>query len=125
MANITEQNIYSPSITKIDANNDIANQQLANRTLYLKTTIEALQKFVNTYQSQQTISDKALTDKVNEITQTLEDLKTTSSAMDEKAILKNLTDMNKILKELQDMNCSSTQSFSVSIILKTGLVFHI
>ena len=83
MANITEQNIYSPSITKIDANNDIANQQLANRTLYLKTTIEALQKFVNTYKAEQSVSDKALTDKVNEITQTLEELKTTSSAMDE------------------------------------------
>lgn len=114
MANITEQNIYSPSITKIDANNDIANQQLANRTLYLKTTIEALQKFVNTYQSQQTISDKALTDKVNEIVQTLNDLKSTSSAMDEKAILKNLTDMNKILKELQQQMVQHTHLYASS-----------
>jgi hypothetical protein len=114
VANIIEQNIYSPSITKVDANNDVANQQLANRTLYLKTTVDALQKFVNTYKTENTQEYNALSEKIKDIVKTLTELQNTSSAMDEKAILKNLTEMNKILKELQEQMKQHTHLYAGS-----------
>ena len=52
--NLTETDIYSPSITSVDINNDVPNQQLANRTLYLKTSLEALKNYLATYKTDHT-----------------------------------------------------------------------
>jgi len=102
MAAILETNIYSPSISKVDPNNDVANQQLANRTLYLKTTVDSLQKFLNTYKVEHSQEFNALTTQVNALANTLKNLESSSGNINEKGITDKLAEINKTLDELKE-----------------------
>ena len=114
MATLTELNIYSPNIEKVDPNNDKANQQLANRTLYLKTTLENLQNFISTYKNDSSKEITDLADKVDELANSVNDLSNTSQAMDERSILAQLTDINKTITELQKLYLSHTHNYAGS-----------
>ena len=93
--NLTETDIYSPSITSVDINNDVPNQQLANRTLYLKTSLEALKNYLATYKTDHTKEYNDLKNKVDKLSTDLTTLSNTSSAMDEKSILAQLKCITK------------------------------
>lgn len=115
MASINETNEYSPSITKVDANNDVPNQQLANRTLYLKTTLESLQSFLNTYRTKNDTNYADLKNNVDKLTQTLKEMNETAKAMDEKTIISNLNMINKSLDELKTNLVNHTHNYAGSI----------
>lgn len=114
MATLTEVNIYAPSIDKVDPNNDVANQQLANRTLYLKTTVENLQKFVNTYKTDNNKAYTDLSNQVADLTKNLTELQNTSSAMDEKSILQQLSEINKSLEDFKTTLTTHTHNYAGS-----------
>lgn len=100
--NLTETDIYSPSITSVDINNDVPNQQLANRTLYLKTSLEALKNYLATYKTDHTKEYKDLKNKVDKLSTDLTILSNTSSAMDEKSILAQLKSITTDVSVLQN-----------------------
>ena len=114
MAAITESNEYSPSITKVDVNNDVPNQQLANRTFYLKTTLENLQNFLNTYKTNNDTNYANLNYTVAQISKTLKELTETTKAMDEKAILAKLNQINQTLDDLKDGLTTHTHNYAGS-----------
>ena len=114
MSAILETNIYSPSISKIDPNNDIPNQQLANRTLYLKTTLESLQQFLNTYKIEHNKDYTDLLSQVKELSNSLKELQNTSKNIDEKSILENLVSINKTIKDLQETFKNHTHLYASS-----------
>lgn len=101
MASITEINTYSPSISKVDPNNDIANQQLANRTLYLKTTLDNLQSYVNTFKSDSTKNISDIQRAIQSLQNEIDALNSTSSAMDEQKILSDLSTLTSSVGALQ------------------------
>ena len=73
--NLAETDIYSPSITSVDINNDVPNQQLANRTLYLKTSLEALKNYLATYKTDHIKEYNDLPDNAKEYIETIEKYK--------------------------------------------------
>ena len=114
MASLQEQNVYSPSISTVDPNNDVANLQLANRTLYLKVFSDNLQTSLNQFKSS---NNKDITDLQSALTKAQNDIKTlsnTSSAIDEKSILQQLTDINTAVTKLQNDMLTHTHNYAAS-----------
>ena len=64
---LVESNIYSPAISKVDANNDEANLQLANRTRYLNNALNNLSNYLGTVKDDLDIQIEELTDRINKI----------------------------------------------------------
>jgi len=111
---LTEQNIYSPSIDSVDINNDVPNQELANRTFYLKTSLEALKNYVATYKTDHSKEYDTLKSKVDKLDNNLTTLSNTSSAMDEKSILAQLKSITNDVTVLQKEMKSHTHMYAGS-----------
>ena len=64
---LVENNTYSPAISKVDAANDEANLQLANRTKYLNNALNNLTNYLGTLKDEQDIKIEELSDRINKI----------------------------------------------------------
>ena len=114
LASVTEINTYSPSISKVDPNNDIANQQLANRTLYLKTTLDTLQSYINTFKTDTTKDMNDFQRVIKSLQDEVDNLSKTSSAMDDKKIVNELDSLTTSVTALQASMLSHTHNYAGS-----------
>src|SRR5574344_1245023 len=114
MSSLKETNTYSPSITAVDANNDVPNNQLANRTLYLKTLVDNLQSYVNTFKNDNTTTLNSLQKSVASLQSSLNTLAATSGAMDEKSILATLATLTTTIQTLQSQLATHTHNYAGS-----------
>jgi hypothetical protein len=114
LASVTETNTYSPSISKVDPNNDIANQQLANRTLYLKTALDTLQNYVNTFKTDTTKDVNDVQRTIKTLQEEIDKFNSTSSAMDEKKIISELDSLTTAVTALQSSMLSHTHNYAGS-----------
>ena len=101
MSTLLEQNLYSPSITSIDANNDVANSQLANRTLFLKKSLEALKNYVATFKSDNKTDLDKITLRLDNLTNDLNNLSSASATLDVTTVAAKLTKMTSDLSKLE------------------------
>jgi len=64
---LVENNTYSPAISKVDAANDEANLQLANRTRYLNNALNDLTNYLGTLKDEQDVKIDELSQRINQI----------------------------------------------------------
>lgn len=114
MPSLIENNVYSPVIDSVDVNNDVANLELANRTLYLKNSIDNLQSYVNTFKSNNDVDINNLKTALSNLSSIVNTISTSTSQIDLTKIATNLTDITKQISDLQTSLKTHTHNYAAS-----------
>ncbi len=97
---LVEDNIYSPAISRVDDNNDVANLQLANRTRYLNNALNNLSNYLSSVKDDTDIQIEELTKRVNQIRAVIGEGASSSTISTSDDVVKAV---NKLLKDVSDL----------------------
>lgn len=112
VAVLTETSVYSPSITKVDPNSDIANQELANRTLYLKNFVDSLNDLLDTFKNDTTNDINLIQSNIANIQRTLDSI--TSDSTSATNLINKLSDITDEIAEIKAKLASHTHNYAGS-----------
>ena len=111
---LVENNTYSPAISKVDAANDEANLQLANRTKYLNNALNNLTNYLGTLKDEQDIKIEELSDRINKIRAVIGEGSSSSSISTSDDVVRAVQRLLNDVSELENTLRNHTHAYAGS-----------